>query len=99
MVAEAVLSSEPPCETAVRQVDEDDWPTRDYSEDSELSVRHRGPIVYRNGSAKVNALVWAVCATLALGYLALQAWTTTQVVGIKVDLATIKTKMGIEDVQ
>ena len=80
----------------MRQVDEDDWPPRDYPEDE---VRHRGgPIVYRNGSAKVNALVWAVCATLAIGYLALQAWTTTQVVGIKVDLATIKTKMGIEDV-
>ena len=73
MIPEQVISSEPPCDTAVRQVDEDDWPP-----DSELGR----PIVHNhyantkngNGNGSVNKALWSISGILLVGLLAVQAF-------------------------
>lgn len=72
----------------------------DYPEDSEVGAPRYGPVIYRNGNAAVNKIVWAIAGTLAVGYLALQAWTTTRLVDSQLDVAQrlsrIEERLGIE---
>src|SRR3990172_4638349 len=99
MIAEQVTSSEPPCDTAVRQVDEDDWP-----QDSELagqSVVHNHYSQHRNGNGSVNKALWSISGILLVGLLAVQAFMWRDQLAFQREvidrLARVETRLRVPD--